>query len=462
MATRLSNLRVTRVDLVDKGANESAHVMIFKADMMTCPDCGEKYKKGSYHKCMEKAVWTAAFINDLPDSSFAYIEPGGKKVDGKTEPRSLRHLPYKDASGKVDPAHVRNALSRLPQTQIPADAKDKAKSKLEAALSSIKKDGGDDPMMFNDAMMAQKMGDMARCMDRHYSALMDSVYSIMRSAGGKDKIMESYKQFESSLMKELDGILTIGDGEAKKSLMDGFVKQVEGVKAKLEALSGGGEVMKITKIDDAVRKALPEGVRALLEAFEKGALDATANGGAMLMKVAADGEVTFEKVAAPPAKEEDIWKGADPRLKAQYDALQAETKKAQEAMAKQAESVMKADFIAKIASFKNLVFKSDTDWEIFKAVMDKDPKLYDRLAEVLKGADAAVATAKLFKAHGTDSLDDSGDDTVMGQVNKAVAEIVKKNDKISRADALSQVFKANPALFEQYRRESFTNVKVDE
>ncbi len=23
--------------------------------------------------------------NDLPDSDFAYIEPGGKKVDGKTE-----------------------------------------------------------------------------------------------------------------------------------------------------------------------------------------------------------------------------------------------------------------------------------------------------------------------------------------------------------------------------------------
>lgn len=47
---------------------------------------------------------------DLPDSAFLYIEPGGKKVDGKTTPNSLRHFPVPDA------AHVRNALSRLGQS----------------------------------------------------------------------------------------------------------------------------------------------------------------------------------------------------------------------------------------------------------------------------------------------------------------------------------------------------------
>jgi len=56
-------------------------------------------------------------INDLPDSSFAYIEPGGKKdEEGKTVPRSLRHFPIRRADGKPDPAHVRNALARAPQS----------------------------------------------------------------------------------------------------------------------------------------------------------------------------------------------------------------------------------------------------------------------------------------------------------------------------------------------------------
>ena len=78
------------------------------------------------------AEWTSAYINDLPDSSFAYIEPGGKLVDGKTEPRSLRHFPYKDAEGNVDLAHLRNALARAPQSPFG----DKAMPKLRAAAEA--------------------------------------------------------------------------------------------------------------------------------------------------------------------------------------------------------------------------------------------------------------------------------------------------------------------------------------
>jgi hypothetical protein len=84
----------------------------------------------------EARVWTTKEVNDFPDSSFAYIEPGGTKdSEGKTTPRSLRHLPYKDENGKVDFNHVRNALSRLNQTQaIPAKTKDTIRKKLTNIL----------------------------------------------------------------------------------------------------------------------------------------------------------------------------------------------------------------------------------------------------------------------------------------------------------------------------------------
>ena len=84
-----------------------------------------------------KAVWATSYIDDLPDSAFAYISPGGEKKDGKTDPRSLRHLPYKNDAGNVDAAHVRDALSRLDQTDIPQDAKDEARRKLEAAAKEV-------------------------------------------------------------------------------------------------------------------------------------------------------------------------------------------------------------------------------------------------------------------------------------------------------------------------------------
>lgn len=85
------------------------------------------------------AEWSTKEINDLPDNAFAYIEDGGTKdKDGKTAPRSKRHLPYKGPDGKVDLPHVRNALARLESTEIPEDAKAGIKSKLEGLLDKAK------------------------------------------------------------------------------------------------------------------------------------------------------------------------------------------------------------------------------------------------------------------------------------------------------------------------------------
>ena len=88
----------------------------------------EKFDK----KKLKAAKMTSKQKNDLPDSDFAYIQPGGKKdSDGKTVPRSLRHLPINDA------AHVRNALARLDQTDISAEAKKAALKKIKAAAKKF-------------------------------------------------------------------------------------------------------------------------------------------------------------------------------------------------------------------------------------------------------------------------------------------------------------------------------------
>lgn len=60
----------------------------------------------------ERAKWTSKYINSLPNSSFAVIETGYKEGDSS---KSARHLPFKDASGKVDLPHLRNALARCNQ-----------------------------------------------------------------------------------------------------------------------------------------------------------------------------------------------------------------------------------------------------------------------------------------------------------------------------------------------------------
>ncbi len=81
------------------------------------------------------AVVSTADQNDLSDDQFAYIEPGGTKdASGKTVPRSLRHFPIHDA------AHVRNALSRAPQSPFG----DKAMPAIKAAAKKFGIDVGGD------------------------------------------------------------------------------------------------------------------------------------------------------------------------------------------------------------------------------------------------------------------------------------------------------------------------------
>lgn len=76
----------------------------------------------------ERAELSTAEINDLPDSDFAYIEPGGKlDKEGKTVPRSLRHFPINDAP------RVRDALARAPQSPFG----EKAMPKILAAAKKF-------------------------------------------------------------------------------------------------------------------------------------------------------------------------------------------------------------------------------------------------------------------------------------------------------------------------------------
>jgi hypothetical protein len=71
-----------------------------------------------YETKKEFAVWSTAVVNDLPDSCFLYIQPGGNKdSDGKTTPRTLRHFAYKGSDGKIDLPHLRNAIARIPQAK---------------------------------------------------------------------------------------------------------------------------------------------------------------------------------------------------------------------------------------------------------------------------------------------------------------------------------------------------------
>lgn len=83
--------------------------------------------------------WDTEYINNLPDECFAHIEAGGEKDEqGKTVPRSLRHLPFKNAQGEIDHDHLVAALQAIKgarQGQPPPYASE-AKPKLCGAVET--------------------------------------------------------------------------------------------------------------------------------------------------------------------------------------------------------------------------------------------------------------------------------------------------------------------------------------
>ncbi|HUW44760.1 MAG TPA: hypothetical protein VMW50_03100 [Dehalococcoidia bacterium] len=83
---------------------------------------------------LAEARWTRAYINDLPDGSFAVVEPC---ADTR---KDARHLPYKDAAGKIDLPHLRNALARMDQIISVCNGSDEAlRRKARAELIPLAK-----------------------------------------------------------------------------------------------------------------------------------------------------------------------------------------------------------------------------------------------------------------------------------------------------------------------------------
>ncbi len=154
-----------------------------------------------YMKETESAKWTRAYINDLPDSAFLYIEPGGEKdEDGKTVPRTLRHLPVRDADGNIDLPHLRNAIARLEQentgtkdgeTWLTESLREKllkkARNMLESAKSSFKENDNMNEIEELKAQLDEALSEISR---------------LKEALNAANAELEMLRDFKASIEKE--------------------------------------------------------------------------------------------------------------------------------------------------------------------------------------------------------------------------------------------------------------------
>jgi hypothetical protein len=233
----------------------------------------------------EFAVWTTAYMNDLPDSAFLYIEPGGTKdSDGKTTPRSKRHFPVKDANGKVDLAHVRNALARIPQSNVSSAAKSAAVAKARRMLNQSRdnSEGGNDMNEESFRKFCELLGieapaefteDSILTVGNTLKAQLDPLKAAQLAAD-KNKTFREQFPAEYEKMRQLEERRITADARDFASTYERFTIKKDD---KEEKDTRGFSSLVLTKIEEAHRafsegNATPETLKDVLDHIASGGI----------------------------------------------------------------------------------------------------------------------------------------------------------------------------------------------
>lgn len=196
--------------------------------------------------------WNRKFINSLPDSSFAAIEPAYKK--GDVTDKNARHLPFKNEDGSVDVTHLRNALARVNQVTPITDSisskdlRKEALNKLNSYRHLLSEADKQDSKKDQEKNNALEEWDL-------------KVKEIMEFNQFTSEDMKVKKQFskEDEQVKPVD---LSSDTKVEEGVNDGEAKETDTVvEAKSEvtetALSEDG---KISETEGKPEEKAPEGV----------------------------------------------------------------------------------------------------------------------------------------------------------------------------------------------------------
>jgi hypothetical protein len=173
-----------------KGANPEAELQAVKS-LKTMAEVEqaalnaeiEPSKKGPVREA--KSAWSTNYINDLPDSAFLFVDTSGERDnEGKTTPRSLRHFPVRNKSGDIDIPHLRNALSRIPQSTLPSDAKSRLTAMAQRLLDRATTEGVD--TSFDEEEAELKAAEGITWDQDFIDMLPDSAFLYVEPGGTKD------------------------------------------------------------------------------------------------------------------------------------------------------------------------------------------------------------------------------------------------------------------------------------
>ena len=157
-------------------------------------------------------------------------------------------------------------------------------------------------------------------------------------------------------------------------------------------------------------------------------------------------------------KDEDIPESISKSIKALEDGQREAKERADkaEAVVKEMRDAERARvFLAKAEAFKHLPNVVPAEFapilsKIEKALKDDE---WEKLAETLKAADAAIAEGDLFKEIGRGESPDAGGSN-LAKLNAKAEELRKADPKLTSEQAFAKALKENPALYTAHAEEA--------
>ena len=469
MATKLKNLRVKRVDLVDNGASQNdagtvgSHVVLFKAvgqvgkaDLEELPQRVRGAFSARYN--------SNPFVGGGGYSSYVTVVEDAYVIACVTDQGEVSHykIPWtEDAEGDIN---------------FEMDAREEVKQDWVAKATS-----------FSEALMHRQMGDMTAEIGEMIGAFYEAVQSAISDGDEADK-PAAVKRALAQFAEAIKGVVADWSvAKAGRKVSAARLKRLKDVKGHIDAIiaeaeatsawvgkeapaepvavakrlnSEGGIVMDekvLAGLPAEIQKAwkdLKAAVAKLTEdvAAAVGARDAAV--GARDAAVADAKQAREQLAAAAPAKPEDIWKGVHPDVRKAHEAAVARAESA-EALAKtERDERLKGVYISKAASFKGLPVKADDDWQVLKAVEEKlEPAQSKRIFELLKAGDEAVIASKAFAEIGRGGVPELGG--AEAKINKLAEDVVAKSAApITIEQARVRVMELHPELYAEHVRET--------
>lgn len=415
MATKLKNLKVKKVDFVDEGANPDAHIKLFKRNSTGDKENpteknGEKGNGNILKKLLGFIGKAAGMDQSEIDSAMDEIQKGDS-------------VSFSEKINEVNNRKIADEMWDICYA-------------LQSSLCSILNDEEIDATKAATAMQES--------LDEFYAVVQESIpkWSSGKSASIVRK-SEEVSEVDLEIMKSAVERLNESIEKATK------VPEKEDEPDNNENPKGDEEEMKIDK------SKLTEAERAFLDSIEKRCGEEETNpakaegtAAASAEQAATNTEPAVTKSVTQPAAEgtqdepDNIYKGLHPAVKAELEGLK---KFREEAESRE---------LSEIAKRYAIIGKKEEDLvPMLKSLKAGGGTAYTDMIAILDQAVDTVEKSGAFSEIGKSGHGSSSDGSAWAEADAKAVELMKSKAGLSKAQALDEVFMANPELAEKCEKE---------